>query len=48
MVLQGVLYGSLGPCHMWRTVLGEGGIQFREDHEGRKSYGGKIILEGAI
>ena len=42
----GISYGSLGACHMWRTVLGESGIQFGWHHEGRKSYGGKTILEG--
>ena len=43
---RGNSYGSLGECHMWRTVLGESGIHFGWHHEGRKSYGSKTILDG--
>ena len=31
---------------MGRTVLGEKGIHFGCHHEGRKSDGGKTVLEG--
>ena len=41
----GKSYGSFGACHMWRTLLGEGGIYFGWHHDGRKSYGDNIILE---
>ena len=41
----GISYGSMGACHMWRTVLGESGIRFGWHHVGRKSYRGKTILE---
>ena len=33
---------------MWKTLLGERGIRFRWNHEGRKSYGGNTILEGDV
>ena len=40
-----ISYGCLGTCHMWRAVFGESGINFGRHHEGRKSFGGKTILE---
>ena len=42
---EGISYGSLGACHMWRIFLGECGIHFGWHHQGRKSYGGKTVLE---
>ena len=45
---RGISYGSLGACHMWRTVFGESGIHFGWYLEGRKSYGAHKILEWRI
>ena len=35
--VRGIWYGSSGACHMWRILLGEGGIHFGWHHEERKS-----------